>query len=113
MATLVSHCRCLSERKQVRRSRFTIWKGRSNSWSLHPEPGTETYRRGGFFIHGGGRWGSKGCIDLENGDSQLHHLFKGICNAECCYIPLSVKYSVQQDTKSDDILDYSISNPTQ
>lgn len=33
---------------------------------LHPLPTTETYGRGGFFIHGGTTPGSAGCIDLTD-----------------------------------------------
>jgi len=32
--------------------------------TIHPYPDTETYGRGGFFIHGGTEPGSAGCIDL-------------------------------------------------
>lgn len=81
------------------------------SWSLHAEPETQTYGRSGFFIHGGNRWGSAGCIDLESGDSKLHDLFKGIGNSECCFIPVTVKYDVQQATKSDVVLDNILSAP--
>lgn len=32
--------------------------------TIHPYLGTQTYGRGGFFIHGGTAAGSAGCIDL-------------------------------------------------
>ena len=34
---------------------------------LRPLPGTNTYGRSGFFIHGGSRPGSAGCIDIGGG----------------------------------------------
>ena len=45
------------------------WHRRRSSWgdawiTIHPYPFTETYERGGFFIHGGADLGSIGCIDL-------------------------------------------------
>ncbi len=39
------------------------------SWRvpLHPNAGTNTYGRSGFFIHGGSNQGSAGCIDVGGG----------------------------------------------
>lgn len=34
---------------------------------LHPTPGTNTFGRSGFFIHGGWISGSAGCIDIGGG----------------------------------------------
>ena len=61
---------------------------------LHPEDGTETYGRGGFFIHGGNSWGSAGCIDIKNADYKLDRLFEKAYreNCDCCYIPVTVAY---------------------
>jgi hypothetical protein len=47
----------------------TAWPGGTSSWGrhriwLHPKPGTVTFGRGGFSIHGGDTPGSAGCIDL-------------------------------------------------
>jgi RHS repeat-associated protein len=47
------------------------WPGGSAAWGqqrvfLDPAPGTETYGRSGFAIHGGAQPGSRGCIDLCN-----------------------------------------------
>lgn len=47
----------------------TAWPGGESAWGrnrvwLHPEPGTITYGRSGFSIHGGDTPGSAGCIDL-------------------------------------------------
>ena len=66
-------------------------------WSLHPEPRTETYGRSGFFIHGGSEWGSAGCIDLTTGDAALSTFLDGLCD---CYIPVIVKYAVEENTIS-------------
>ena len=35
---------------------------------IHPEPGTITYGRSGFFLHGGKFIGSHGCIDIGHAD---------------------------------------------
>jgi hypothetical protein len=35
---------------------------------LTPNPGTNTYGRDGFFVHGGKKPGSRGCLDLGSGD---------------------------------------------
>jgi RHS repeat-associated protein len=54
------------------------WWGRdlTGDWGkyrvpLSPEPGTETYSRSGFFLHGGKSPGSAGCIDVGANDRQL------------------------------------------
>lgn len=39
----------------------------NNRWWIKPDVGTETYGRGGFTLHGGEIWGSRGCIDLAKG----------------------------------------------
>lgn len=49
----------------------TAWPGGVSAWGrnriwLHPKPGTKTYERSGFSIHGGDSPGSAGCIDLTN-----------------------------------------------
>ena len=38
---------------------------------LHPRPGTETFGRTGFFLHGGRIPGSAGCIDVGDSDDDL------------------------------------------
>jgi len=43
---------------------------------LHPAPGTNTFGRDGFFLHGGRIWGSAGCIDVCNLESQLFPLLQ-------------------------------------
>jgi len=35
--------------------------------TIHVMPGTRTFGRGGFFIHGGTHAGSAGCINLHSG----------------------------------------------
>ena len=70
----------------------------SYSWSLHPEAGTQTHGRSGFFIHGGLNWGSAGCIDIKSGDVKFNDFLKGLCK---CYIPIIVKYELQQDKKTE------------
>ena len=72
-------------------------------WSLHPEPRTETYGRSGFFIHGGSEWGSAGCIDLTNGDSELSTFLEGLCD---CYIPVVVKYATEKNIISETHTDW-------
>ena len=68
------------------------------SWSLHPESSTETFGRGGFFIHGGDNWGSNGCIDIKSGDQKLKTFLDGLCD---CHIPVKVTYSVQLNKLSE------------
>ncbi|SFN91476.1 tlde1 domain-containing protein [Nitrosospira briensis] len=60
--------------------------------TVHPFPTTETYKRGGFFIHGGKVLGSAGCIDLTS------HIEAFVADLEKegaikkCQIHLTVKY---------------------
>jgi hypothetical protein len=70
--------------------------------TIHPRPATETYSRGGFFIHGGKVWGSAGCIDLTYGMQSFADKLQriiGYPNTEVpaetdpCTIPLTVKYA--------------------
>ena len=82
----------------------------SASWghyrgTIHHYPGTTTHGRGGFFIHGGRKFGSKGCIDLagfmDNFVRRLNDLVppkvlnipQRVVLQAICYIPLKVKYS--------------------
>ncbi|EYF04447.1 tlde1 domain-containing protein [Chondromyces apiculatus] len=56
------------------------WPGGARSWGLHrvwlhPKPGTETYGRSGFSIHGGSVPGSAGCIDLTDQMEAFVRLF--------------------------------------
>jgi hypothetical protein len=60
--------------------------------TIHTRPSTETYGRGGFFIHGGAAWGSAGCIDLTWGMESFASRLRSVKN---CHIPLTVRYSVE------------------
>jgi hypothetical protein len=61
--------------------------------TIHPYPGTQTYGRGGFFIHGGATPGSAGCIDLTiNIDRFVEYIKKELEGLPECYIPLTVRY---------------------
>lgn len=55
---------------------------------LHPQSGTNTFGRSGFFIHGGKKPGSAGCIDVGGGDKSL---FPGLINHNGP-IPVEVSY---------------------
>lgn len=64
-----------------RRNKNTYW-GNRDAWgyqrvSIAPDPATNTYGRGGFFVHGGVTPGSAGCIDLvENMEDFAKHFLK-------------------------------------
>ncbi|NML29674.1 tlde1 domain-containing protein [Paraburkholderia antibiotica] len=61
--------------------------------TIHVYPGTQTYGRGGFFIHGGTHAGSAGCINLKAGmDLFVRDLRQAAAQSPDCYIPLSVRY---------------------
>ena len=72
--------------------------------TIHKYPSTITYNRGGFFIHGGSKFGSKGCIDLagfmNNFVRRLNELLpervvqlpQRVVLKPSCYIPLTVTY---------------------
>lgn len=61
--------------------------------AIHVWPGTQTHGRGGFFIHGGSRPGSAGCIDLhasmDKFAAALHALTRSV---QHCYLSLTVRY---------------------
>ena len=61
--------------------------------TIHPHPRTNTYARGGFFIHGGSFPGSSGCIDLSvNIGKFIAFLNATLDKSKNCYIPLTVNY---------------------
>jgi len=63
---------------------------------IHPRTHTNTFGRGGFFIHGGFRFGSGGCIDLSDGMFDFikaMELFSTPQMPNPCTIPLMVKYA--------------------
>jgi len=60
--------------------------------TLRVFPGTITHGRGGFFIHGGTRPGSAGCIDLTSAmDSFIANMNSRKGNGDC-YIAVTVEY---------------------
>ncbi len=73
-------------------------RGSARAWgnyrlTLHVFPGTETYGRGGFFIHGGAVPGSAGCIDLTTHvDRFVAELRAQMNGADECFIPVTVRY---------------------
>jgi len=61
--------------------------------TIHVFPGTQTYNRGGFFIHGGTHAGSAGCINLYGRmEDLLRDLKAATSSSPDCYIPLNVRY---------------------
>ncbi len=56
--------------------------------ALQPDRGTNTFGRSDFFIHGGSRPGSAGCIDVGQHDSMLHDLVKQYGGP----VPVEVRY---------------------
>jgi hypothetical protein len=61
--------------------------------TIHVMPGTETYSRGGFFIHGGTHAGSAGCINLHAAmESFVRDLYAISDSSKPCFIPLRVQY---------------------
>lgn len=55
-------------------------------------PGTKTWGRGGFFIHGGYVRGSAGCIDLTSVMNTFVDRVKSVASRKNCYILLNVNY---------------------
>ncbi|MCI0590138.1 MAG: DUF2778 domain-containing protein [Gammaproteobacteria bacterium] len=72
--------------------------GSRDSWgnyriTIHPFLTTETFGRGGFFIHGGAVPGSAGCIDLTSDmDRFVSDLRRELGGRETCQIHLFVVY---------------------
>jgi hypothetical protein len=72
-------------------------RGSYDSWgdyrlTIHPHTTTVTYKRGGFFIHGGKVFGSIGCIDLAYSiNAFVADIRKRVGQREC-QIPLTVDY---------------------
>lgn len=62
--------------------------------TIHPFTNTETFGRGGFFIHGGSTAGSAGCIDLIGSMDAFASFLKQYKN---CKIQLKVSYPVITD----------------
>lgn len=66
-----------------------------NYWiKIHPYPTTETYKRDGFFIHGGQTPGSAGCIDLSSNMNRfVESLTSELKGNGKCYIHFKVRYT--------------------
>lgn len=60
--------------------------------TIHVMPGTVTFNRGGFFIHGGTHPGSAGCINLHAGMERFVKDLATATRESNCYIPLTVRY---------------------
>lgn len=61
--------------------------------TIHPFQNTQTYNRGGFFIHGGSTSGSKGCIDLTGEIDKFYEDVKKVMRKNSfCQIQLFVQY---------------------
>lgn len=61
--------------------------------TIHVMPGTRTFGRGGFFIHGGTHAGSAGCINLHAGiETFVREIEAATKGAPECYVPLEVQY---------------------
>ena len=73
-------------------------RGSSSAWgnyrlTLHVFPATNTYGRGGFFIHGGSVPGSAGCIDLTtNMDVFVKAMEAELKGSGECFVPVTVSY---------------------
>ncbi|WP_279612141.1 tlde1 domain-containing protein [Burkholderia latens] len=61
--------------------------------TIHVMPGTSTFGRGGFFIHGGTHAGSAGCINLHAGmENFVREIEDATKGAPECRVPLTVQY---------------------
>lgn len=61
--------------------------------TLHVMPRTLTHDRGGFFIHGGSRPGSAGCIDLTVGMNRFVARLRTLLQTNPnCFVPVRVQY---------------------
>jgi RHS repeat-associated protein len=56
---------------------------------LYPYPGTDTFGRDNFFLHGGKTPGSAGCIDAQNCIDDIHRLLKNHDGV----VPVTVRYT--------------------
>jgi hypothetical protein len=77
------------------------WPGGETSWGnfrvvIHPQKGTKTFNRTGFFIHGGSRFGSVGCVDLQANSTTFFD-----------YLRQSVAFRKNRNTSFDLIVDYT------
>lgn len=92
---------------------WTMWYANAAwgdyAWSIHPDIGTDTRGRDGFFIHGGDVPGSAGCIDMLRNESQLAAMLNlaSIVTGCCCYIPLIVSYKPGLIVTAEYVLTYT------
>jgi hypothetical protein len=83
---------------ELQQNAWYRYKNSRSGWgdywiTIHPYPSTETYKRGGFFIHGGSTPGSAGCIDLTmNMNRFVEALADELKDKGICHIPLTVWY---------------------
>jgi len=69
--------------------------------TIHPYPKTETYGRGGFFIHGGHVPGSAGCIDLTSHIvGFIQAMEKELSGRPECFLSLTVNYGSRASSVS-------------
>jgi hypothetical protein len=80
-------------------SSIPLARGYLEAWghhrlTIHPLPSTETYGRGGFFIHGGVHLGSAGCIHVtgDGMETFLADLKTALGGMPTCSVQLIVKY---------------------
>lgn len=66
--------------------------GGDHRLTIHVFPGTQTFGRGGFFIHGGTHAGSAGCINLRGQMESFAADLKAATGNSDCYVPLTVRY---------------------
>jgi len=78
------------------------WPGSKHSWGEYrwklQNEGSETYGRSNFYLHGGGLWGSRGCIDCGSGIVDFRNAFLGnqLGNDK---VYLQVKYPANQQVE--------------
>jgi hypothetical protein len=75
-----------------RRNRRGDW----GDWQapIKPSPGTDTYGRDGFWLHGGSRPGTNGCIDIGGGtygNSVTDRVLGDLMSDSDGNVPLNVK----------------------
>ena len=59
-----------------------------------PDPGTNTFDRSGFFLHGGAKLGTRGCIDVGGGtfgDPTTDRLLRDLQNDPDGRVPVNVR----------------------
>jgi hypothetical protein len=90
-----SEIRKLTDNPGARFPGGAVYEPNLDSWGryrvpLHPDAGTNTHGRSGFYLHGGTMIGSQGCIDVGHVNDSLLAWLK---EAGCKKIKVVVKYS--------------------